>query len=125
MVAPNISHNDLPCQGCTLKTDMLIQGTKIFSDASWKKKKASGREGIEATSVGIFCQIKEINFEATVFIQASIPVTPSVFQAEAQALLFAARVASILRLQKPIFLTDSTNLAKAAAAPSIANQQVP
>jgi hypothetical protein len=31
--------DSLPNQGDTLKTDLVIPGTKIYSDATWKTKK--------------------------------------------------------------------------------------
>ena len=56
-------------------------------------------------------------------IQAAIPVTASVLQAKAEALLFAAQVASALNIQQPSFLTDNSTLALAAASNSF--DQVP
>jgi hypothetical protein len=112
--------NNLPSHGDTLRTDMhmLITGTKIFSDAAWKTKKAPGMGDAARTGIGVYCQIQEANYSATVLIQASTPQAPSVIQAEAEALLLAARIASILQLQEATFLTNNATLARAAAAPS-------
>jgi hypothetical protein len=114
----------LPDHGDTLKSDLLIPGTKIYSDATWKTKKALGRTDITSIGIGIFCQIHESNFKATVLIQASAPMTPSVLQAEAEALLLAARIASTFHLQDITFLTDNSTLAKAAAVRSVSHSQV-
>jgi hypothetical protein len=46
----------------------------------------------------------------------------SAIQAEAQALILAAKEASSFILEGPVFFTDSSNLARAAAAPG-ANKQ--
>jgi hypothetical protein len=115
----------LPDHGDTLKSDLLIPGTKIYSDATWKTKKAPGRADITSSGIGIFCQIQESNFKATVSIQASAPMTPSVLQAEAEALLLAARIASTFQLQDITFLKDNSTLAKAAAVRSVSHSQVP
>jgi hypothetical protein len=117
--------NSLPSQGDTLKTDVMIHGTKIYSDATWKTKKTPGRAGTTSTGIGVYCQIGESNFNISALIQASTPTTPSVLQAEAEAFLLAARIASILRLKQPTFLTDCSTLAKAAVAPSVSHPQIP
>jgi hypothetical protein len=64
-------------------------------------------------------------YSLTVLIQASTPHAPSVIQAEAEALLLAARIASILQLQEATLLTDNATLARAAAAPSASHSHVP
>ena len=51
-----------------------------------------------------------------VFIQASTSLTPSPLQAEAWALLLAAKVAAVLQLHQVTFLTDNLALARAAAS---------
>jgi hypothetical protein len=63
--------------------------------------------------------------KATVMVQASIPTAPSVIQAEAQALLLAARIAAGLKLQQQTFLTDNITLAQAATAGPDCLQEVP
>jgi hypothetical protein len=119
------SSNNLPSQGNTLRSDLLITGTKIFSDAAWKTKKVPGMASRIATGIGVYCQILEHNFSATALIQASMPLSPSVIQAEAEAFLLAAKIANRLHIQQPVFLTDNSILAKAAAAPAISDSQVP
>jgi hypothetical protein len=52
-------------------------------------------------------------------------MTPSVLQAEAEALLLAARIASTFQLQDITFLKDNSTLAKAAAVRSVSHSQVP
>jgi hypothetical protein len=67
----------------------------------------------------------EGSMKATVMVQASIPTAPSVIQAEAQALLLAARIAAGLKLQQQTFLTDNITLAQAATAGPDCLQEVP
>jgi hypothetical protein len=104
---------------------LLISGSKFFSDAAWKTKKAPGMASVTTTGIGVYGQFQDKTFAATVMIQASIPTTSSVFQAEADALLFAARIASIFNLQQQAFLTDNKVLAAAASSKSTKLQQVP
>jgi hypothetical protein len=74
--------------------------------------------------IGLFCDLQEQGNRATVFIQASMVIAPSVLQAKAAGLLLPAQIASLLELQKVTFVTDSTSLAKAAAATSASAPQV-
>jgi hypothetical protein len=108
-----VTGNQLPPQGHTLRTDLMIKGTKVFTDAAWKTKKAPGLPS--ATGIGIFIQVQEDDRSAMVMIQASIPTAPSVLQAEAEALLAAARITSALHLRGHTFLMDSIILASATA----------
>jgi hypothetical protein len=43
------AHNQIPKQGHTLKSDLLVAGIKKFSDAAWKTKKAPGMSAGTAT----------------------------------------------------------------------------
>jgi hypothetical protein len=52
-----------------------------------------------------------------IFIHARASHVSSPLQAEAGAMLLAAKVASSLILQEPIFFTDSLGLARVIAAP--------
>ena len=115
----------LPLQGCTIKSDLQITGPKKFSDTAWKTKKIPGIAMETATGLGVFCQLQDNFQNAMVMIQASVPTADSVLQAEAEALLLAARVAAVLCLQHHTFLTDSSVLAAAAASASTNLQQVP
>jgi hypothetical protein len=114
----------LPRQGETLETDLHITDTKFFSDVTWKTKKAPGIANT-VSGIGIYCNIRENNHNATALIQASMPRLPSVLQAESQALLVAAEIAVKLHTQKPTFMTDNSILAKAATAQTITDQQIP
>jgi hypothetical protein len=60
-----------------------------------------------------------------VMIQASIPTAPSVLQAEAEALLAAARITSALHLRGHTFLMDSIILASAAETNLRTLEEVP
>jgi ribonuclease HI len=115
----------LPPQGSTIKSDLQIEGAKIFSDASWKNRKIPGRAGSQATGIGLFLQCQISQTSCKVMIQASTDHVPSSLQAEAEALLLAAKVAHQLQLQRVTFLTDNLALAKAASSKSILDQQVP
>jgi hypothetical protein len=52
-----------------------------------------------ATGIGVFCQLKGNQLEDMIMIQASTQVTDSVLQEEAEAMLFAARLTSLLNIQ--------------------------
>ena len=52
-------------------------------------------------------------------------MTPSVLQAEAEALLLGARIANILQVRQVAFLTDNVALAKSAISSSLIQPQVP
>jgi hypothetical protein len=60
-----------------------------------------------------------------IMIQASTPMAPSILQAEAEALLVAARIALALQLQGHTFLTDNSTLVSSAATQSTSLEQVP
>jgi hypothetical protein len=114
----------LPENGGTLKTDLLIKSSKIFTDAAWKTKKVPEMNSAIATGIGVYCELQENNVNTKVFIQASTPIAPSVIQAEAAALLLAAKFASLVEVQKVTFLIDNSSLAKAAAATHTSDPQV-
>jgi hypothetical protein len=118
-----VTGNQLPPQGHTLRTDLMIKGMKVFTDAAWKTKKAPGLPS--ATGIGIFIQVQEDDRSAMVMIQASIPTAPSVLQAEAEALLAAARITSALHLRGHTFLMDSIILASAAETNLRTLEEVP
>jgi ribonuclease HI len=105
-----------PEQGSTLRTDLLITGATIFSDASWKCKKIPGAKGTMATGIGVFIRYKAGARQFVIMIQASTSLTSSVLQAEAKALLLAAKLTKLLNINRPTFLTDNQILAKAAAS---------
>jgi hypothetical protein len=118
-----VTGSQLPLHGRTLKTDLMIKGTKVFSDAAWKTKKAPELSSV--TGIGVFIQIQEIHRSGMIMIQASTPMAPSILQAEAEALLVAARIALALQLQGHTFLTDNSTLASSAATQSTSLEQVP
>ena len=89
-------------QGMTIATDLIISGSIIFSDAAWKCKSIPGENNPQVTGIGVFIKSKLDGKECKVLIQASAPHASSVFQAEAKALAFAARVAQHLQIQKTI-----------------------
>lgn len=99
-------------QGETIKSDLLITGTKVFSDASWNNKKVP-------TGIGIHIQGFEHSDGYNVMIQASTTIASSPLQAEALALLLAAHIANLLNIGQVSFLTDNLTLARAAAQRSI------
>ncbi|XP_047057253.1 uncharacterized protein LOC124663618 [Lolium rigidum] len=114
-----------PPQGSTISTDLHISGVKIFSDASWKATSIPGRYGSQAIGIGLYIQIQSNQTKCDVMIQASTEQTSTPLKAEAAALLFAVKVARLLKLQEVTFLKDNLSLAKAAATCSISAHQVP
>jgi ribonuclease HI len=113
-------------QGDTLKSDLLIKGSKFFTDASWKTKEVPGLQGISSTGIGVYCQIVRQGVEENILIQAaSIEKTLSPLHAETMGLILAAQLAEKLNIKQITFLTDCIVLAKAAAAPNISDKHVP
>jgi hypothetical protein len=113
-------------QGETIKTDLLVQGSKIYTDAAWKTRKPPGSNGRIATGIGVFCHLEDQASRTTkVLIQAASPTSPSPLHAEEKALIFVAQIAEQLEVDQVTFLTYSLILAKAAAAKMITDTQVP
>jgi hypothetical protein len=111
--------------GNTISSDLRIQGSKIFSDATWRKISTSGTQENLKTGLGVYCQLTREYREETVMIQASTVQPSSPILAEAAALLLASNIAAKIQEQGVTFLTDNLALARAAAAHSIADKQVP
>jgi hypothetical protein len=44
-------------QGETLKTDLHIAGSKIYTDAAWKSKNIPGSQGAISTGLVVYCDI--------------------------------------------------------------------
>jgi hypothetical protein len=102
-------------QGETIKTDLLVQGSKIYTDAAWKTRKSPGSNGRIATGIGVFCHLEDQASRTTkVLIQAASPTSPSPLHAEEKALIFVAQIAEQLEVDQVTFFTDSLILAKAA-----------
>jgi hypothetical protein len=119
-----VIHDAMPMQGGTIKSDLLITGPKIFSDAAWKSIKVPGCAASTSTGIGVFCQLPGENVSTNVLVQASVSMTTSPLQAEASALLLAATVAKLLHLQQVTLLTDNSSLAAAAASRRPSSPQV-
>lgn len=109
----------VPEHGATLKTDLLITGATVFANASWKCRKIPGVVGTTATGIGVFLRYKANGRQFTIMIQASTQLASSVLQAEAKALLLAATLSDLLKVDRPTFLTDNQTLAKAGASRTI------
>ena len=77
------AHNQLPpnqliMKGRTLKTDLLIVGPKIYSDAAYRTKKVPGLlQGEVATGVGVYITMNFNQKEINVQVQASAPPATS------------------------------------------------
>ena len=112
-------------QGETIRTNLVIQGSKVYLDAAWKTKKVPGSQGRILTGLGVYCQIQHDHVKATVFIQASTAKATSPLHAEAMALLLAAQIAKQLNTQQVTFLTDNLTLSRAAAATKTTDTRVP
>ena len=82
-------------------------------------------QGTRATGIGVFLNFLQDQKDVQVQIQASAPITQSSLQAEALALLLAAKVTRILKVDQPTFLTDCLSLAKAAVTRSTTDDSVP
>jgi hypothetical protein len=118
-------HTIFPEQGETIKTDLQVTGSKIFTDATWKTKKTPGGGAKKASGIGVYCQLQDPDMNSSILIQASIPVTLSVLQAEAAAMILGAKVVSLLKIQHVTFLSDNLTLTRAAMASSPVSQHVP
>uniref|UniRef100_A0ACD5U6V3 Uncharacterized protein n=1 Tax=Avena sativa TaxID=4498 RepID=A0ACD5U6V3_AVESA len=112
-------------QGETIRTDLDIQGSKIYSDAAWKTKKVPDSQERILTGLGVYCQIQHDHTKATVLIQASTAKAPSPLHVEAMALLLASQIAEQLKTPQVTFLTDNLTLSRAAAATKTTDTQVP
>jgi hypothetical protein len=80
---------------------------------------------LQAIGIGLYIQIQSNQTKCDVMIQASTEQTSTPLKAEAAALLFAVKVARLLKLQEVTFLKDNLSLAKAAATCSVSAHQVP
>ena len=121
-----VNATTLPIQGSTLTTDLLIDGAKIYSDASFRCSKVPGLpNGSVATGIGVFLKFVQGNKYVDVQVQASAPTTTSPIQAEALSLLLAAKITQLLQVAQLTFLTDNISLAKAAATRSVCADSTP
>ncbi|VAI61129.1 unnamed protein product [Triticum turgidum subsp. durum] len=113
-------------QGRTLKSDLLISGPKVYSDAAFRSMKIPGLlQGDVATGVGVYISLPLNQLEINVQIQASAPPTSTPLHAEALALSFAAKVAQKLNIIQPAFLMDCLSLALVAASRKIQESTTP
>lgn len=125
-VSASAPTNQLPMQGKTIKTDLLVTGPRVYSDAAFRCKKIPGLpQGSAATGVGVYLSLPQDPMEVNVQIQASTVTTDTPLQAEALALLLAAQVAKRLNIFQPTFLTDCLSLASFAAKRKIAETTIP
>ncbi|KAM3295727.1 hypothetical protein ACQJBY_038180 [Aegilops geniculata] len=116
----------IPLQGTTIKSDIIIKGTKIYSDAAFRSSKIPGiMRGQVGTGIGIYFSIPIDHGELNIQIQASAPVTTDPTHAEAKALSCAALIANKLNVQQPTFFTDCLPLASAAASKTISHPATP
>lgn len=122
----SVPTNQMPLQGRTIKSDLLVAGPKVYSDAAFKCKKIPGLpQGAAATGIGVYLSLPQDQMEVNVQIQASTIITNSPLQAEALALLLAAQVAKRLCISQPTFLTDNLSLASWAASRKIMESTTP
>jgi hypothetical protein len=80
--------------GNTISSDLRIQGSKIFSDATWRKISTSDTQENLKTGLGVYCQLTREYREETVMSQASTVQPSSPILAEAAALLLASNIAA-------------------------------
>ncbi|CAM0958575.1 unnamed protein product [Alopecurus aequalis] len=107
-----------PCQqinffpGATISDISKISGSIIFSDASWSP--AFDGQPVPA-GLGIYMQLHGDRPCSNVSISAISPPASSAIQAEAFGLLLAVKLAEMLHIHQPTFLTDKATLATATA----------
>lgn len=113
-------------QGETLKTDLHIAGTKIYTDAAWKIKNIPGSQGTISTGLGVYCDIQEQDYQGKILIQAATSTkASSPLLAEAMGLNLATQIVKKLQIHEIIMLTDNLTLSRAAAANNISDKRVP
>ena len=123
-VVPTV--NQLPVQGKTIKSDLLLTGPRVYSDAAFRCKKIPGlTQGMVATGIGVYLCLPQDPTEINVQVQASSADTDSPLKAEAFALLLAAQVANRLNISQPTFLTDCLSLASFAASSKASDVAIP
>ena len=107
-----VNATTLPIQGSTLTTQLLVDGAKIYNDASFRCSKVPGLpNGSVATGIGVFLKFVQGHKNVDVQVQASAPTTTSPIQAEALALLLAAKITQLLNFAQPTFMRDNISLA--------------
>jgi hypothetical protein len=111
-------------EGETIRSDLQVQGSKIFSDVAWKPKKNLKAGETEITGHGVYCQILQDNLKATILLQASTGKTPSPLHAEALGLLLTTKIAQLLKVNQITFITYNLQLERAAAS-SPSEEHVP
>ena len=109
-----------PIQGSTI-SDNYPQGTIIYTDAAWKNNSGKGVPRSQQTGIGIYIADNSTQAGWKIKIQAATLQQDNAFQAEAKALSMAAKIANILQVDRPIYLTDNQVLAKIAAARTISH----
>ena len=107
-----------PIQGSTISIDNYPQGTIIYTDAAWKKP-ILGVPQLQETGIGIYITDNSTQEGCRIKLQVSAQQQENAFHAEAKALSTAAKIANILQVDRPIYLTDNQVLAKTAAARTI------
>jgi hypothetical protein len=112
-------------QGETIKSDLAIQGNRIYSDVAWKTTKIPGSQGTIQTGLGVYCELQQEQLKTKIQIQASTSKASSPLHVEAIAILLAAKIANSLQIQQVTFLTDNLTLARAAASKRATDPHVP
>lgn len=104
--------------GPTVQNFSCFAGDAIFCDAAWKTDQNAHPT---PASIGIFIQVESNQHFKRLYVSALSPPASSPLQAEAFGLILATKLAEILQLQEPVFYTDCSVLASAAAASNIMN----
>jgi hypothetical protein len=86
----------------------FFAGTIIFCDAAWTS-------ATEKTGIGVVINMQDNQHCQQLHVSALAPPASSPLQAEAYGLHLAANLADLLHLQEPLFHTDCSILASAAA----------
>jgi hypothetical protein len=88
----------------------LLPGPRCFTDASLAPHQTTTAD--KATGLGVFLINTQTNPAQTINIQGTIDKVPSVIMAEAAALALAARIASVINLQRSNYLSDNDSSVK-------------
>jgi hypothetical protein len=91
-------------------------GNTIFCDAAWEIQPSNTTK---RAGIGVFIQVQNNQHIQQLHISAMSPPASSPLHAETFGLLLATRLAEILKIQDPHFLTDCSVLALAAKATDI------
>ena len=113
-----------PMQCNTARSDYVVAGPKLYMDPAWKQKRSLAADH-KVAGLGVYCHFQEQGHDSDIFIQATTTEVVSALQAEAEALVLAAKAVSVMCLQEPTFFSDCLALSRAAVTSSLTDCTVP